>query len=259
MALFHCNFYSNVLNLSVSMDVILPQPAASAQRNGKIPVLWLLHGLSDDHTIWQRRTSIERYVEPLNLAVVMPAVDRSFYTDMAQGNRYWTYISEELPALARSFFPLSEHREDNFVAGLSMGGYGAFKLALTFPERYAAAASLSGALRNFAEDVRSEDPNWEAELTRIFGDLSRFPGSANDVYHLAEQAARRGEPIPRLYQCCGTEDFLYADNLRFKAHAEALGLPLTYEEGPGEHVWGYWDTMIQHVLAWLPSRNGEKQ
>lgn len=140
-----------------------------------------------------------------------------------------------------------------------MGGYGAFKLALIFPERYAAAASLSGALRNFAEDARSEDPNWEAELTRIFGDLSRFPGSANDVYHLAEQAARRGEPIPRLYQCCGTEDFLYTDNLRFKAHAEALGLPLIYEEGPGEHVWGYWDTMIQHVLAWPPLRNGEKQ
>ncbi|GIV74283.1 MULTISPECIES: alpha/beta hydrolase [Caldilinea] len=256
MALFHCNFYSNVLNLSVSMDVILPQPVAGAQRNGKIPVLWLLHGLSDDHTIWQRRTSIERYVEPLNLAVVMPAVDRSFYTDMAQGNRYWTYISEELPTLARSFFPLSERREDNFVAGLSMGGYGAFKLALTFPERYAAAASLSGALRNFAEDVGSEDPNWKAELTRIFGDLSRFPGSANDVYYLAEQVAKRGEPIPRLYQCCGTEDFLYADNLRFKAHAEAFGLPLTYEEGPGEHVWGYWDAMIQRVLAWLPLRNG---
>lgn len=253
MALFHCNFFSAVLGLSVSMDVILPQPQPGARREGKLPVLWLLHGLSDDHTIWQRRTSIERYVESMNLAVVMPAVDRSFYTDMAQGNRYWTYIAQELPALARSFFPLSTRREDNFVAGLSMGGYGAFKLALSYPARYAAAASLSGALHDFAEDAAaSEDPAWAAELARVFGDLTKFTGGPNDVYALATRVAKGKTPSPRLYQCCGTEDFLYAGNLRFKAHAEALGLPFTYEEGPGEHVWSYWDVMIQRVLAWLP-------
>jgi len=254
MALFHVNFFSDVLGLSVAMDVILPQPAPGERRGEqKLPVLWLLHGLSDDHTIWQRRTSIERYVEPLNLAVVMPAVDRSFYTDMAHGNRYWSYISEELPTLARSFFPLSARREDNFVAGLSMGGYGAFKLALRHPTRYAAAASLSGALRNFAEDAAaSEDPLWAAELGRVFGDLGKFEGSSNDVYALATRTARLRTLPPRLFQCCGTEDFLYADNLRFKAHAEALGLPLTYEDGPGDHVWAYWDMMIQRVLAWLP-------
>lgn len=254
MAFIQCNFRSNVLNLWVSMDVILPQPAPGTRRGDrKVPVLWLLHGLSDDHTIWQRRTSIERYVEPLNLAVVMPAVDRSFYTDMAQGNRYWSFVTDELPIVARSFFPLSARREDNFVAGLSMGGYGAFKLAFRHPTRFAAAASLSGALRNFADDAAaSEDPAWAAELTRIFGNLDKFAGSDNDVYALAERLARSKGPIPSLYQCCGTEDFLYDDNVRFKAHAETLGLPLTYEEGPGEHVWGYWDMMIQRVLAWLP-------
>jgi len=251
MALFHCNFFSAVLGLSVSADVILPQPGM--QRKGKLPVLWLLHGLSDDHTIWQRRTSIERYVEQMRLAVVMPAVDRSFYTDMAQGNRYWSYIADELPSLARSFFPLSARREDNFVAGLSMGGYGAFKLALSHPSRFAAAASLSGALHNFAEDAAaSEDPAWAAELARVFGDLTTFTGGPNDVYHLAARVAKGKTPSPQLFQCCGTEDFLYEGNLRFKAHAESLGLPLTYEEGPGEHVWSYWDVMIQRVLAWLP-------
>jgi S-formylglutathione hydrolase FrmB len=253
MALFHCNFFSAVLRLSASIDVILPQPQPGVRREGKLPVLWLLHGLSDDHTIWQRRTSLERYVEQMNLAVVMPAVDRSFYTDMAQGNRYWTYISQELPSLARSFFPLSARREDNFVAGLSMGGYGAFKLALSHPTRYAAAASLSGALHNFAEDAAaSEDPAWVAELQRVFGDLTKFTGGPNDVYALATRVAKGKTPAPQLFQCCGTEDFLYEGNLRFKAHAEALGLPLTYEEGPGEHVWSYWDAMIQRVLAWLP-------
>lgn len=256
MALFHCNFFSEALRLSVSMDVILPQPASGARRGDeKTPVLWLLHGLSDDHTIWQRRTSIERYVEAMNLAVVMPAVDRSFYADMVQGNRYWPYIVDELPVLARRFFPLSARREDNFVAGLSMGGYGAFKLAFNYTTRFAAAASLSGALRNFAEDATPDaDPAWVAELARVFGDLNKFPGSANDIYRMAERAVRSKKPLPQLFQCCGTEDFLYADNRRFKAHTEALGLPLTYEEGPGEHVWSYWDVMIQRVLAWLPLR-----
>jgi S-formylglutathione hydrolase FrmB len=137
MALIHCNFFSEVLKLSTSMYVILPQRTQNqigmqgTVKKDKHPTLYLLHGLSDDHTIWLRRTSIERYVANLGLAVVMPEVHRSFYTDMVNGYNYWTFISEELPEIARSFFPLSDKREDNFVAGLSMGGYGAFKLALS--------------------------------------------------------------------------------------------------------------------------------
>jgi putative tributyrin esterase len=144
MALIHCDLRSEALNLWTSICVILPQPPGpltwdAAPPARKYPVLWLLHGLSDDHTIWQRRTSIERYVDTLPLAVVMPAVHRSWFTDMNLGYRYWTFISEELPAIVRSLFPISERPEDNFVAGLSMGGYGAFKLALRHSERYAAA------------------------------------------------------------------------------------------------------------------------
>jgi S-formylglutathione hydrolase FrmB len=253
MALFHCDFYSEALDLSTAMDVILPQPQRGLGHSftppsSGYPTLYLLHGLSDDHTIWQRRTSIERYARTLDLAVVMPAVQRSFYADMASGARYWTFISEELPALARSFFPLSGAREDTFAAGLSMGGYGAFKLALTHPDRYAAAASLSGAV-DISHVAEGEDPRWLAEMRGIFGDLDRLSGSANDLFHLARQP---GAASVRLYQCCGTEDFLYQGNLRFKALAESLGLDHTYEEGPGEHEWGYWDRQIQNVLAWLP-------
>lgn len=255
MALITAQFRSEALQLYVSVHLILPQPAPGENSfERKLPVLWLLHGLSDDHTIWQRRTSIERYVEERNLAVVMPAVDRSFYTDMAHGNRYWTYISEELPLLMRAWFPLSERREDNFVAGLSMGGYGAFKLALTHPGRYAAAASLSGALRQYEEDLTAPDadPAWLVMLGDIFGDLGTFAGGPNDVFALATKAARLRMVRPALYACCGTEDFLIDDNRRFKAHADKIGLPLTYEEAPGEHEWGFWDTYIQRVLDWLP-------
>jgi len=258
MALIHCDFYSEVLDLCMSMYVVLPQPTrADIQKRGKsnhrYPTLYLLHGLSDDHTIWQRRTCIERYVEPLGLAVVMPAVHRSFYTDMAVGYRYWTFVSEELPELARSFFPLSAAREDNFVAGLSMGGYGAFKLALTHPDRYAAAASLSGAL-DMVSAAKEKDEAWQAEIKRIFGNRRNIVESSNDLFYLAEQVTRgKGAKLP-LYQWCGTEDFLYPANVRFHKHAQALGLNLTYEEGPGEHEWKYWDQQIQRVLAWLPLR-----
>jgi putative tributyrin esterase len=249
MALIQCDFFSETLQLNTSMNVILPQPARA-----RFPVLYLLHGLSDDHTIWLRRTSIERYVDPLGLAVVMPAVQRSFYTDMAHGGRYWTFVSQELPALVQGFFPISRAREDTFVAGLSMGGYGAFKLALSLPQRFAAAASLSGALDQ-AGGLPETDPVWRAEMETIYGDLDKVVGGPNDVMHLARRLAKSSRPRPRLYQCCGTEDFLYDQNLRFRDQALALGLDLLYEEGPGEHEWGYWDRMIQRVLAWLPLRS----
>src|SRR5687768_12613679 len=125
MALIHCHFYSQVLGLMSTMSVILPDPlpsqaeVAPALRRPRYPTLYLLHGMSDDHTVWQRRTAIERYVDGLNLAVVMPAVQRSFYTDTVMGQRYWTFISEEVPAFAHHFFPLSEVRDENYVAGLS--------------------------------------------------------------------------------------------------------------------------------------------
>ncbi|MDU0202252.1 MULTISPECIES: alpha/beta hydrolase family protein [Paenibacillus] len=254
MAFIDCHFYSDSLGVSASMYVILPQHAqnqigiaSASYGTSKHPTLYLLHGLSDDHTIWMRRTSIERYAAKLGIAVVMPAVNRSFYTDMAAGPKYWTFISEELPAIARSFFPLAEERELNYAAGLSMGGYGAMKLALTHPDRFAAAASLSGAV-----DISHRALNFPDEFKLIYGDVTSIKGSKNDLFYLAEQVKASKGPKPDLYQCCGTEDFLYEDNIRFRNYCRELGLDLTYEEGPGEHEWGYWDRQIQNVLNWLP-------
>ncbi|MEC0127735.1 alpha/beta hydrolase [Paenibacillus pabuli] len=262
MALIQCNFYSDTLGLSTSMHVILPQQThnqigmENVTGQGLHPTLYLLHGLSDDDSIWLRRTSIERYVANLGIAVVMPQVHRSFYTDMADGGQYWKFISEELPALARSFFPLSHKREDNFVAGLSMGGYGAFKLALRKPEQYAAAASLSGALDMTAHMGRNASSALQqAELQRIFG--PQVAGTENDLIHLLKESQANQGPQPLLYQCCGTEDFLYEDNQSFRQACAESDLQLTYEEEPGEHEWGYWDKKIQDVLKWLPLRERE--
>ena len=256
MILNEVNFKSEVLGVLSTMAVLLPQRTLAETKSKRVPkyrTLYLLHGHSDDHTAWMRWSSIEKYAEALNLAVVMPAANLSFYTDMAYGKEYFKFIGEEVPAVARELFSLSEKREDNFVAGLSMGGYGAFKLALTNPDRYAAAASLSGAV-DIREVVRGHgnpiDKTWLAEMRAIFGDLSKVPNSKQDLFTLAKKVAKA--PIkPRLYQCCGTEDFLYADNVRFRDAIRKLPLDLTYEEGPGEHMWSYWDKMIQNVLTWM--------
>lgn len=253
MAFIQCNFFSHTLGIASSMNVILPQQQYTGDGNTRgeytrYPVLYLLHGLSGDHTAWQRNTSIERYVAPLKLAVIMPAANRSFYSDVSYGYKYWTFISEELPFIAATMFPISQRREDTFVAGLSMGGYGAFKLALRYPERFAAAASLSGALdmASRAETVK------EVEFDVVFGDVSKVRGSDNDLFYLAESVAASNGPKPKLFQCCGTEDFLYEDNIRFRDFCRKLHLDLTYEEEPGEHEWGYWDRKIKRVLEWLP-------
>jgi len=257
MALIHCHFFSHVLGLMSTMSVILPDPeplkvgAAPASRSHPLPTLYLLHGLSDDHTVWQRRTALERYVEGLNLAVVMPGAGRSFYADMASGQRYWTHISEEVPAVARHFFPLSAKRCENFAAGLSMGGYGAFKLALTYPERYAAAASLSGVL-DVVRYAQAEQGAGQNELQHVFGGINALAGGPNDLFTLTEQLVNQGGTRPALYQWCGTEDFLFADNVRFREHTTSLGMATTSEQGPGGHEWSCWDAQIKRVLAWLP-------
>lgn len=251
MALVRCDFFSDVLELSTSMTVLLPQPTSSqiglTGRAGDAapPVLYLLHGLSDDHTAWLRETSIERYAAPLGLAVVMPAVHRSFYADEEHGSRFWTFLSEELPQVVQRFFRVSDRRADTFVAGLSMGGYGAVKWALREPARFAAAASLSGVLD--LAGLRA-DGTREPLLSRVFGDPPL--GAGDDLLALVGSA----DPatVPALYQCCGTEDHLYAGNLTFRDRCAARGIPLTSVFDPGSHEWGYWDQHIQDVLGWLP-------
>jgi len=256
MALIECTFYSETLATTTSMTVILPQQSAVLDAAGikleeRLPVLYLFHGHGGDATSWQRLTGIERYAGERGIAVVMPQVMNSFYTDMAQGSRYWTFISEELPRVARTFFPLSDSREHNFVAGLSMGGYGAFKWALRQPERFAAAASMSGAL-----DVCSASLKELEGFHLVFGEAGAR-GTDDDLFALLERQGNGRGDLPKLYQCCGTEDFLHADNLAFRDACRKTRLDLTYTEGPGDHNWAYWDARIQDVLAWLPIRTGK--
>ncbi|MDR7254635.1 S-formylglutathione hydrolase FrmB [Nocardioides sp. BE266] len=250
MALLSCSFFSDALERGTSITVVLPQPSqaqigvSGTDLSDPPRVLYLLHGLSDDHTAWTRYTSIERYAAERGFAVVMPAVDRSFYANEKLGHRYWDYVSEELPQFVDRYFRLSQDPVDTFVAGLSMGGYGALKHALTHPERYAGVASLSGVadIRQLAERLE------RAEIVeRVFG--GEF-GSGDDLFSLL--ASIDPATAPRFYIGCGTdEDRLMPPNERFVAEARARGLDVTTDFRPGTHEWGLWDDQIQSVLTWM--------
>lgn len=252
MALFESHFFSEALGMCVSANIVVPQTTRSQIGLKGVgspegcPVLYLLHGLSDDHTIWLRRTSVERYASKYGIAVVMPNAHRSYYSDTAGGLKYWEYFSQELPDFINATFRFSRRAEDTFAAGLSMGGFGAMKLALNCPERFAAAGGFSSAIGPC--ELVGHVPGLKKEFDSLFGSLENVPGSVNDLFAAAEKAVREKKRLPRLYLECGTEDFLYQENLRFKAHLEKCGIPFTWKERPGAHGWDFWDIAIQNFL-----------
>ncbi|HML45193.1 MAG TPA: alpha/beta hydrolase family protein [Clostridia bacterium] len=229
----------------------------------RYPVLWLLHGASDDHTIWLRRTSIERYVAPLGLAVVMPSVHLSRYANMAHGPRYFDYVTRELPEALGGVFPLSRRREDNYVAGLSMGGYGAMKMGLAFPDQYAAIGCFSsgnlirqGTLTMLNRQRTSGKASMLEAVYGVTDPVSLMGDPQSDLFAMAEAAEASGHALPRIFHACGTEDFLL-DNARLTAQwfAAHPAFAYTYREGPGSHDWAFWDLWIQTFLAWLFPEN----
>ena len=259
MALMHVDFFSDVLGMSMNMDVIIPQRTKGqigmegVSGGVRYKTMYLLHGMSDDHTIWQRRTSIERYVNRLGIAVVMPAAHLGFYTDTTYGMRYWTFVSQELPRICREFFPkMSDKREDTLAAGLSMGGYGAWKLGLRAGDTFGAAASLSGAL-DIVDDYKrneSREENMQQLFRGIFGSAKRLEGSDDDLFALAGRLADAKGKRPRLFAWCGREDFLYEGNVKLWEYVRKLGYDLSCSESAGDHQWKYWDEKIKDVLCW---------
>lgn len=259
MAFLELNLFSDVLKMDSSINVIIPE--IWKENEGRefrefkkdYPVLYLLHGLSDDHSAWLRKSTIETQAEKAGIAVIMPNVHRSFYTNMVQGPNYFSYLTEELPRKMKKLFPISSSREKTFVAGLSMGGYGAFKLALNNPKMFSAAASLSGVL-NIVGRLKNEKELGDLyqELKWIYGDSLELKNSKHDLFYLLKKLKEKGREIPDLYQCCGTEDFLYQDNLKFKNYCRKNEIKLKYSEEKAAHEWWYWDQQIKDVIDWLP-------
>ncbi len=246
MAFIRCSFFAQTLGIQTELYAVIPE---AVTHSGPFPVIWLYHGMSGNHSSWVRSSAVERYAEQYGTAVVMPDAQRSYFTDIHAGGAYWRFISEEVIEKARIFLPLSHKREHNAAAGLSMGGFGAFKLALTRPELICAAGSFSGVLDIPARlGMNRGDPE---EFKRIFGPPEEVPGTISDLPFLA---SRTYDPasLPRLFQCCGSDDIYLENNRRFKQAADKAGIPVAYREDPGfDHQWEYWDLMLREFLPWV--------
>ncbi len=255
MMILNCNYNSPVLRRNTQINVVIPTPTQEGESLGSnFKVLYLLHGLHGDASSWLHYSNIRRYAQDAGIVVVMPSVNNSFYQDMAHGERFFTYMTKELPEFIQGLFPVSQKPEDTYIAGLSMGGYGALYIGLSCPEKFAAIASLSGAVdigfRATPVQMSTGAPlPFYAE--DCFGDMTQVAGSDRDVFTLYEKAAAKGR-VPRLYQSCGTEDFLYGMNRLSYAKLTEMGAKITWRETPGmAHEWDFWDQEIRYVLKWM--------
>lgn len=254
MIFIQMNAHSAALRENVSFNVLLPEQSADA--GGGAPehykTLYLLHGLSGNHADWIRKTCIERYAAEHQIAVVMPEVGRSWYTDTAYKAGYLTFISEELPRICRNCFRgMSDKREDNMVGGMSMGGYGALKVALTHPESFGYCFSLSGAL-DITRDGRTYMlEEWQANFGFALQDAKELKGSCHDIFALAQHNKDAGVPFPKLFMWCGTGDSLIIPNDRFHEHLVNLNVAHQYEFSEGNHTWKWWDMHAENALNYL--------
>ena len=255
---------SAILQNKAYVTVLLPETFDShAKRvDGKVPlvpkypmdqkykVLTLLHGAWDDGTSYLRRTNIEKVAEDNGFAVVLPSIGTNFYTDCVYGDRWYTFVTEELRQILCHIFPLSEKKEDNVLCGLSMGGYGTMMIGLKHPERFAKLASMSGAL-NLRRPIDNEEMSAGINAEMIWGGRDRYADSEWDVLHLMDEAVAAGKEIPPLFQVIGTADPLYPMNQDFREKAQGYGLELHYEEVEGVgHDWALWNEYVPKICKW---------
>ena len=245
--------FSNALGMQTEVLVIIPQENSNSEIgvNSKAPgkkykCLYLLHGLSDDYSIWLRRTSIERYASEYGICVVMPYAHKSFYSNLQGDLKYYDFIAKELPDLISDFFNVSDKREDNYIAGNSMGGYGALKIALRELDRFSAVAALSPVANIKRQDFY--------EITKtIFGENLNIP--FEDDLCLLLKHVEQNHIKPRIYISIGKQDFMYEDNLKLKEVLKNSSYDYNFYEKDGEHSWAFWDNEIQRALEWLCKNN----
>jgi len=249
MAIIRIDHTPSTTKVMQALNIIVPEPGrmeGTPVRERK--VLYLLHGLSDDATAWQRYTSIETVALEYGLVVVMPSVGRSFYNDLPNGQKYFQYVAHELPQYLEDVFGLKPKRENTFLAGISMGGYGAFKLAFAQPERFAAVASLSGVVSLKFIEMYPNDPRF-FEFAFMFGDLNKLSGGPHDPAVWYRKGAEDPSRLPRLFMYCGRQDDLYPANVLVHNMFQQLGIPVDYYEEDARHDWFFWDAQFRRFLT----------
>lgn len=262
MALIQVNFFSKSLMRTVPMNVILPVdklvfPGMPVREDKPYKTLYLLHGVFGNYTDWITGTNIQRWAEEKDLVVVMPSGDNMFYVDQPKAHNYYgEFIGKELVEITRKMFPLSHKREDTFIAGLSMGGFGAIRNGLKYHDTFGYIAGLSSALILDHINERTNDAPFFLErrdyMESCLGDLSQVLESDINPMWLVRKLTAENAELPKVYLACGFSDSLLNANIQFRDYIKALGVNVTYEEGPGGHDWDFWNRYIKKVLDWLP-------
>lgn len=288
MILLNMNLYSESLGKKTEVTVLLP---VNSSINNPAKTLWFLHGMSDDHTGCLRNSLLELQAEKYGVAVIFPNADLSFYVDMAYGCDYANWISKELPDVLTKLLPLSKSPGDNFIAGISMGAYGAFFMGLNNSEKYNTAVSLSGPMRidwiyqiltdkHIAHIAALEDDNKKKEACKVYSEKNHVPELL--VTELCKMSGARTirsfqamfgiDPVLcssscDLFSCakkiqekraelklmafCGEQDYHYESNILFRDFAMENNLKYSLTTGGGAHTWDYWNQNIPVMMKRL--------
>ncbi len=239
MAIFEIDFRPAALVKNTKVLVFYPDGMPKAE----CPVLYLLHGFTDDYSNWLRWSSIERYAALNGLAVVMPDGGTSWYCNEVGPLHYYDYISKDLPQFIQNTFDIGKDPKKCFIGGLSMGGYGAAKIGLRNPENYAGIVAFSGAY----------DPMWVYTQHRPVydADFQIYPWKPeDDPYQVLENFPAEAPKLP-LYLACGTQDPLYPQSTRFRDLAIQKGFQVQWDELPFNHEWAFWDVEIEKAIHWM--------
>lgn len=250
MAQIHCNFFSYSLGHGVDIAVTLPsftscnmEQEHSHRLPGKFPVLYLLHGHGNDYMVWHRYTSVDRYAEEKRIAIVTFSVGNKPYSNEGKGDNYYDFLNRELPEFVENYFPVSDQREERYIAGLSMGGYGALLHGLQNPERYSAIGAFSPAV--FDRKTLEEGANSRGL-------------KLCDLYEITKQAVESGKKLPDLFLCIGDKDFLYENVTAYHKFLEKTwkGARFRYDDMPGyEHEFAIWDIEAANFLDWIDRKD----
>lgn len=245
MADFYGNIASKVLEMETAISVVIPEGVELSNS----PVIYLLHGLSDNHSGWRRYTRVESYARKYQAILIMPEVQRSFYTNEVYGSRYFTYVHEELPEIINQLFRINQSPDNTYIMGLSMGGYGAMKCAFTTPEKYAGCAAFSS-VADLKEAVLSNRFRFResGEEKACFG--GNQIEAENDLFYLSKKCYEE-KRIPRTFLTCGKQDELFAMNEKLTKELKRFDWDLEYRTWDGTHSWDFWDESIKQAMEYF--------
>ncbi len=246
-------FESKMVGKTLPYRVVLPPDYESATKM-RYPVLYLLHGLTGHFDNWTNNTKLAQYAMNYHVIIVTPEGNNGWYVDSATvpNEKYESYILQEImPDVEKRYRTLTS-REGRAIAGLSMGGYGALKFGLKYPEKFVFAASFSGAFKAAAwnEQELTIAGNWvKVPITQAFGTGATETRKQNEVYQMVKDLTpEKTAALPFIYMSCGTEDFLIADNEQMQQTLQLKKVKHEYRELPGIHDWKFWDDQVQEIL-----------